>query len=171
MSPPEENRANHPLFVNEGVVPVSGGGVPQSESDFTGSAGLGKPYTSFSYNPTLSTKPSPYSYSPLPPPAPPATPPQSFVHLGQLPMSQHRQVKKPHQDEVSSHPVAFSEFAINQPSPFQPHQRKPPRLGGGGPPENVVRHLPVPHAQYLPTFAAEFSAAQEHARDHFAQVG
>ena len=154
-------------------------GGAQSEPGFMGPAGLGlKPYTSFSYNPTLPTKPSPYSYSPLPSPVTPATSPQSFVHLGQLPMSAHLQVKKAQGQEEASFqgfalPAAFSEFATNQPSPFQPHRPKPvsSRGDGGGPPENVVRHLPVPHAQYLPTFAREFSAAKEHARDHFAQVG
>ena len=172
VSPPEENRANYP-YVKEGVGPVGSGA--QSESGFMGTAGLGKPFTSFSYNPTLPTKPSPYSYSPLPSPATPATSPQSFVHLGQLPMSPHHvQVEKLHQDEppfqdFAPRPATFTEFSINQPSPFQPHQPKP--RGDGGPPENVVRHLPVPHAQYLPTFAREFSTAQEQARDHFAQVG
>ena len=193
VSPPEENRANYP-YVNEGVG-LAGGGA-QSESGFMGTAGLGKPFTSFSYNPTLPTKPSPYSYSPLPSPATPATSPQSFVHLGQLPMSPHHvQAKQPHQDEASfqgfaARPAVFSEFAINQPLPFQHHQASsqlltgPPEVPRGphevprgphevarGPPENVVRHLPVPHAQYLPTFARQFSAAKEHGRDHFAQVG
>ena len=171
MSPPEENRANYP-YVKEGVGPV--GGV-QSESGFMGTSGLGiKPYTSFSYNPTLLTKPSPYSYSPLPSPATPTTSPRSFVHLGQLPMSPHLQVRKPHQEEASlqgfASPVAFPKFAKKQPSTFQPLTRPQVTTGGGGRPENVVRHLPVPHAQYLPTFAKEFAAAKEHARDHFAQV-
>ena len=171
MSPPEENRANYP-YVKEVVGPV---GVAQSESGFMGTSGLGKPYTSFSYNPNLPTKPSPYSYSPLPSPPTPTTSPRSFVHLGQLPMSPHLQVRKPHQDEASlqgfASPAAFPEFAKNQPSIFQPLTRPQVTTGGGGRPENVVRHLPVPHAQYLPTFAPQFAAAKEHARNHFAQVG
>ena len=155
-------------------------GVPL-EAGFMGAAGLGKPYT-FSYNPTIPTKPSQYSYSPLPPVA---TPTKSFIHLGRLPMSAHVQVKKP-QDEASFQafgpPVAFPEFSVNHPLHFQPLTQQPKPLsfhlprGGGAPPENVVRHLPVPRAQYLPTispraqylptFAKEFAAA----KDHFAQV-
>ena len=181
MSPPEENRANYP-YVEESVVgptlsPTVGAtveGVP-SEAGFMGAAGLGKPYTSFSYNPTIPTKPSQYSYSPLPPVATPTTSPKSFIHLGRLPMSAHVQVKKP-QDEASFQafgpPVAFPEFSVNHPLHFQPLTQQPKPLsfhlprGGGAPPENVVRHLPVPRAQYLPTFAKEFAAA----KDHFAQV-
>ena len=145
-------------------------GVPP-EAGFMGAAGLGKPYT-FSYNPTIPTKQSQYSFSPLPPVA---TPTKSFIHLGRLPMSAHVPVKQP-QDEASFQafgpPVPFPEFSVNHPLHFQPLTQQPKPLsfhlprGGGAPPENVVRHLPVPRAQYLPTFAKEFAAA----KDHFAQV-
>ena len=174
VSPPQENRANHP-YVNGQV--NSG----QSEPGF-----VGKPHTSFSYNPTVPTAPSPYSYSPLPnsptlnnlQPQPTPTTSRPFLHLGQLPLSDHPPVEQTHDkgsfQSFSSPPVGFADFQIT--SHQTPSYQGSTGSGYQGPalvrdvPENVVRHLPVPHAQYLPTFVKQFSDIKETARQHFPQV-
>jgi hypothetical protein len=98
----------------------------------------------FAYNPTLLPDGPEYAYSPLL--ATPTPPPPPYLHLG--PLSSPRP-SHPAAPLASSLPVPFVDLTGRDPARPQP-------------PLNVVRHLPVPQAQYLPTALRPAPASRHH---------